>query len=333
MDDANNTTVVGLDDPPPSELNDRMLGLVGIVALLISLFILAVFFSSRRLLSSSSLFVGLTIGHALNGLIHAMYGFWSAAYQHILVSPLYCIQLVWPNLFITTYQLLPLLLALAGTERLLALVVPLWYRTHCTYRRQWLITAAAFIYGLITMGISWLLASYNNDHLLSASCIPPLVVGFPYMIYGVHTPALLGGVWATICTAIGVHAGQRKLSKMPSSSKGEIARMNKQIRLAKCLLTISAIDIACVVVPNLIFILFNTALIKFPMADTTFVVMVYCSDSIWNIFAFVLFNAEFRRSSIRLLTCGKTTVVHSVVADGTTFGQTGSTKSTNAKNR
>lgn len=315
--EANNTTSADLDDAALSVFYYTVLGYIGAIAVFINLFILSVFFSSKHLLNCSSLLVALTIAHVFNGLVHSINGFWSANYAMVMVRPSYCVKILWPNLFITTYVSLPLLLSMAGMERLLAVAAPVWYHTKCTHRRQWYLSGVVLVYAFVVMGLNWFLAWINSDHLISASCVPPLVVGIRYMVYGVHIPAVLGGVCATICTAIAVRIGRKRMLKMPASSQGELGRVKKHVRLAKCLLMISSIDVICVVIPNITLILYNLGFIAFPLRFTIFAVMVYCSDSIWNIIALITFNNDFRHASKRLLFCGKAALGSSTVGDAT----------------
>lgn len=298
----NNTTV---NEPPPSPIPRQMTGCLGIIAAVENIFILAAFLSNKHLLQSSSLVIGLTIGHAINGAVHAITAFQPDSNNQILVTGFYCIEIIWPNLFITVYQLLPVFLAMNGIERLLALGAPMWYRNNCTNRRLWLATVMVFIFGLLCMVANGVRVWAMSNSPTPASCMLPLIVGMSYMVYAVHAPAVMGGLCAITCTTIGVVIGRRRIQKMPTVSKSEIARVKKQVRLAKAMLMVSAIDIIFVVVPNIVLILYNMEIVIFPLRYTIYAVLIYCSDSVLNIIAFILFNGEFRRASMRLLTCGK----------------------------
>lgn len=279
-------------------------GVVGIVAILVNLFILFVFASNKRLRKSSALLVAMTIAHVFNGAVNVARSFWPSSNSLITVSPLYCMKVVWPNLYYTTFQILPLFLGIAGVERLLALAKPMWYRTKCTHRRMWMVAVAVFAYGLVSVGINCIVAWQRSNLLISASCTQTSIFGTSYMNAGSHFPAVLGGLCATLCTAVGLHIGRKQVGKLPAASETELARARKHIRLAKCLLMISAIDMVCVVIPNIVLILYNWGMLDFPFQYTTLPALVYILDSALNIVAFVLFNSEFKKAALKLLRCG-----------------------------
>lgn len=144
-----------------------------------------------------------------------------------------------------------------------------------------------------------------------ANCVAPTVFGIRYMIYGVHTPAVIGGVCATVCTMVGVVIGGMRLKKIPANSKSEISRMSKQIRLTKCILVMSCMDVIFVVIPNCFLIMYNLGYSHLPIWAPTIATLIYCLDSVLNIVPYILFNREFRAAILGFFRCRKSEVVPS----------------------
>lgn len=244
-------------------------------------------------------------------------GFWYNANSRVIVSSLYCMKIVWPNLYCTTFQILPLFLGFAGVKRLLALAKPIWYRTQCAQRRMWMVAVTVFAYGLLSLCINYIVARQRSKFLLlPASCTQTQLFGTYYMIAASHVPAVLGGLCATLCTAVGIYIGRQRVGMLPAVSQADLARARKHLRLAKCLLVISVIDMICVVIPNTVLILYNWSLIFFPYQYTTLPALVYILDSALNIVAFALFNSEFKMAATKLLRCGAGRVSLPISASG-----------------
>lgn len=129
---------------------------IGMIAFVENLLILLIFASSARLTRSSSLLIGLTINHTLNGIVHVLYYWPSLLPRNQLVTVLHCFNIVVPKLFMALYQIWPVFLAAIGFERLLAVAAPIFYRKHCTYKRRWFLTAMIFLGALISMAINWI---------------------------------------------------------------------------------------------------------------------------------------------------------------------------------
>lgn len=289
----------------------------GIIAAIENVGILLVLCSTKRLLRSSSLLIGLTIGHALNGLCHAILA-------HRLQSPsaydlrgrLSCMLNI-DNLFAALYQLLPVILVLVGIERLLAVGAPALYRAHCTSRRQWLVTAATFGVVVLSMAVHSLDAWLEPGPLI-VGCAPPGMFGKEYAVYGIHGLAVLGGLAALVLTLIAVGVGRQRIKKLPTSSKSEVSRMKRQMRLTQCMLVVSCIDVIFVAFPNVIFFLYNVGLIEIPIIYAAYASLMYCIDSVLNIVAYLLFNRDFRRACFKLVSCGSVVSVEPMSAGQTT---------------
>lgn len=292
----------------------------GVVAFIENLLILIVFFSSGRLRRSSSLLIGLTISHTLNGIVHVL-NYWPSGLSSFrLVPVLYCMNILVPNLFVVLYQFLPILLALIGFERLLAVAAPVFYRKHCTPKRLWLVTGVTSLAALISLAINWINAWLYPGPLVSSVCVSPQVFSKGYLAYAVHLPAILGGLSAMICTGVAIEVGRRQLKKISTSSTStaEIGRMKKQIRLVKCVVMVSCLDMACVVVPNILLGLYGPGYIPLPVAFSFYMTWIYSLNSVLTMIPYAFFNIEFRKAMIRIFTCGRSKV--DPVAMGTTRG-------------
>src|SRR5262249_21777976 len=134
-----------------SNLFFKVMCSIGIFAALENLCILIILCSTKRLMKTSSLLIGLTIGHFLNGIMHTV-NFWPGRGFPIQnVTTFHCVTITWTNIYVSIYQFLPLVLALIGLERLLALATPFWYRVECTNNRLWKLTGTTFIFVTISM--------------------------------------------------------------------------------------------------------------------------------------------------------------------------------------
>lgn len=279
---------------------------IAAMALLTNVFILFVFIFNRELRASSALLIGLTTSHTLNGAIHLVHGL-DFLWPPRQVPPFYCIITVDPIVFIAIYQLLPVFLALNGIERLLAMGLPTWYWVNCKNKQLWKVTGITFLYSLFCMVTTIIKTFYNTTPTISSYCSPPQMLGPFYIAYLVHLPAILGGICAGVCSAVAVYIGRRRIAEMPANSESEIKRVQKHLRITKCILLISIFDFLFVVIPNIIFLILNLGLWPYGLTTTFTGILatVYCSDSIWNLFAFILFNGEFRETCMKIFRCGK----------------------------
>lgn len=273
---------------------------VGIAAIVSNILIFVILFSDKKLLSHSAVIAGFAWSHLLLGCYIGISGFVRVIQKDILyqkISPMTCLRTVYPVTYPMAFQCSALLLCMVGTERLIAVAFPHWFRRWFSQRRMWYLLGLGFLVVLSSVAVGISLASALPP--TTRQCGQPGVFGNSYTAF-VRAASAAGGTVAVILTITAMIIGTRRIRRMPLLS-GEAGKLKKQVQMTRAMLSVSFADFCLVVVPNTVsFVAAGTGanLPSFmgPLPSN----IAFCVNATIGIVCYLTFNTQFRRAAARL---------------------------------
>lgn len=289
----------------------------GSTAVVTNCIILLILFTNTNVLKKSAFYVGLALGDLLDGLSLLVSG--AVRITNVLnglnqtVHPFYCFSKAYTSLFLLGNQIPGAMFFLIGFERFLAVHYFDWYRIKWNAKKAWFLTTIAYIYVAISLLVGAIITYVQpKDSRISLSCGTPTVVGNAYSIYN-YGVSIVGGTVAAICTlaSTAMFAKRHQRLKTNATVSHQIRTfVKKQWRQTRAMLCLAIIDVALVVVPNVLAALVTGFKVSIPNVNLGGLsLQLSCSRSFFNIIIYFVVNREFRNAAFNLVKCRKNNTI------------------------
>lgn len=293
---------------------------VGTVAILTNGVIFAVVFTNKKLLVQSALVIGFACCHSLLALYIGISGIMRTVYRNALtepMSPMECLQLVYPIAYPLAFQSSALFLIMVGIERLAAVAAPHWFRRWLSGKCTWRLVGLVFVLVCCSVAIGISQVQYLPP--TTRQCGQPTVFGSAFTAFG-RLASACGGTVAVVLTIAALVVGARRIRKLPLAS-GEAGKIRRQIQLTKAMLGVAFIDFCLVVIPNTVSFMAAATGVALPSYMGALQSNVaFCVNATSSIFPYLIFNNQFRRTALALFCLGASAASVGTVAGSVGYG-------------